>query len=230
MTINQDRKITNEEIGKGYDAIAEKVYVSEDFYNEVLDIVPTFLGDILEIGVGQGVVLKNILERGGTRIASLTGIDLSDRLIAMARDTVPQAKIIKADAAALPFQDNSFDMVVMVDTFQYLLDFDRALEEVRRVLKRKGTMLVTAPNKKWILFKSYIQKRKNIQPVEDHFFTYGEMKTLLLGHGFKIEKMCGADAFRFYGKRHKFEKFIAFFLPFLNCYMKKMVFYCSIRT
>ena len=115
--------ITKEEIGKGYDKIAEKIYVSEDFYNEVLDIEPDFKGDILEAGVGQGVVLANIARRGGKNICSLTGIDLSDRLLEMAKKLLPQAKIIKADVEAMSFVDASFDFVVMVDTFQYLQDF-----------------------------------------------------------------------------------------------------------
>ena len=144
--------ITKEEIGKGYDKIAEKVYVSEDFYNEVLDIEPNFNGDILEAGVGQGVVLANIVRRGCKNIHSLTGIDLSDRLLEMARTLLPQATILKADIEAMPFADALFDFVIMVDTFQYLQDFESALDEVRRVLRQGGKFIVAVSNKRWILF------------------------------------------------------------------------------
>ncbi len=219
----QRNNITKEEIGKGYDKIAEKIYVSEDFYNEVLDIVPEFKGDVLEAGVGQGVVLRNIAERGGKNVKSLTGIDLSDRLLDMARQAVPQATILKADIEAMPFPDNSFDIAVMVDTFQYLLDFDKALSEIKRVLRPEGQLLVTVPNKKWILFERYIRARKNIQPVEDHFFDFEEISLLLEKHNFLIEKYKGADAFRFYGRKHKIENSIIGWLPWVKKRMKKIV-------
>ncbi len=223
-----DRSIvTRKDIEEGYDAIAEKMFVSKDFYNEVLDVVPRWHGDVLEAGVGQGPVLRFIKERGGANIKSLTGLDISLKLLAMARERVPEAKLIKGEIETMPFPNASFDFVVMVDVFQYLLDFGAGLREVKRVLRPHGTLVVSVPNKKWILFKSYIKTRKNIQPVEDHFFTYAEMKSLLAGHGFKVKKMRGADAFRFYGKRHKLEKVLAIFLPLLNQYMKKMVFLCE---
>lgn len=216
--------ITKEEIGKGYDKIAEKIFVSDDFYNEVLDIEQDFRGDILEPGVGQGVVLAHIARRGGGKIKSLTGIDLSDRLLEMAKKRLPSANILKADAEAMPFADHSFDMVVMIDTFQYLLDFDAALREIKRVLRPRGIFIVTVPNKKWILFKSYIARRKNIQPVDDHFFDFDEMKVLLQRHGFKIVGYRGVDALRFYGRRHRWEIWLAKIFPFLNKRMKKIVF------
>lgn len=216
--------ITKEEIGRSYDKIAEKIYVSEDFYNEVLDIEPDFHGDILEAGVGQGVVLKNISRRGGLNIKSLTGIDLSDRLIAMARQAVPEARILKGDVENLEFPDSSFDFTVLVDTFQYLLDFDKALGEIKRTLRPGGIFIVTVPNKKWILFADYIKRRKNIQPVEDHFFDFEEMKRLLENHSFVVADYKGADALRFYSWKHWLDKAAAFFLPFLHTRMKKIVF------
>ncbi|MBI3046041.1 MAG: class I SAM-dependent methyltransferase [Candidatus Harrisonbacteria bacterium] len=220
-----DRSIvTKKDIGEGYDAIAEKMRLPEEFYNEVLDIEPDWHGDILEAGVGQGVVLKNIQKRGGRNIRSLTGIDLSERLIAMAKSLVPEAKILKADIEQMPFPDNSFDFVVMVDVFPYLLDFDKALEEVRRVLRPSGIFIVTVPNKNWILFDRYIKARKNIQPVDDRFFDFEEMKELLERNGFAVADYKGADALRFYGWKHKLDRLAAFFLSFLHKRMKKIVF------
>jgi ubiquinone/menaquinone biosynthesis C-methylase UbiE len=230
MTIKQRGSISKDEIAAGYDRIAEKVFVSPWFYDEVLDVVREWRGDVLEIGVGQGVVLKNIGSRGGRNITSLTGVDVSERLMEMARKNVPEAKIIKGDAEALPFQDQSFDIVVMVDVFQYLLDFGKALGEVHRVLRPEGKLLITVPNRKWILFKSYIKARKNIQPVEDHFFDYREITQLLKENKFSILRYRGADALRFYGKRHRFERLVATLFPFLNRYMKKLVFYCAIAN
>ena len=223
-----DRSIaTKKDIEEGYDAVAEKMFVSKDFYSEVLDTVRWWHGDVLEAGVGQGPVLEIIKKRGGRALTSLTGLDISAKLLELARTRIPEVKLVKGEIEKMPFSDASFDFVVMVDVFQYLLDFDKGLQEVRRVLRPQGVFVVSVPNKKWILFKSYIKTRKNIQPVEDHFFDFLEMKKLLESHAFTIKKMRGADALRFYGKRHKLEKIVVLLLPFLNRYMKKMVFVAS---
>ena len=173
--------ITKEEIGKGYDKIAEKIYVSDEFYNEVMAIEKNWQGAVLDAGCGQGPVLFALAKRNfqfsifnfqKLKITRLVGIDISDKLLEMARKRVPEAEIIKADIDAMPFAENSFDFVVMVDVFQYLcqnhelhelsspdLDktlrsgfdnscgFSRALKEINRVLKPGGKFIITAPNK-----------------------------------------------------------------------------------
>src|SRR3989344_1071035 len=225
-----DRSIvTKKDIELGYDAIAEKMYVSEDYYNDMLAIERDFRGDILEAGVGQGTVLKKISERGGKNIKSLTGIDLSSRLLEMAKKIIPQAKLVKGDAEAMPFPDKSFDFVVMVGVFPYLLDVDKALAEVKRVLRSDGKFIVTVPNRKWILFENYIKSRRNIQPVEDRFFDFEEMKGLLEKHDFSVIGYRGADALRFYGWEGKFDRLAVAVLPFLQKRMKHLVFRCKLN-
>lgn len=226
-----DRSIvTKKDIEAGYDAIAEKMYVSEDYYDDMLAIEKDFRGDVLEIGVGQGVVLKKISERGGNRIKSLTGIDLSGRLLEMAKKTIPQARLVKGDAEGMPFPDNSFDFAVMIGVFPYLLDVDKALSEVKRVLRPDGKLIVTVPNRKWILFGSYIKNRKNIQPVDDRFFDFEEMKKLLEECGFRVVDYRGADALRFYGWKHIFDRLAVAVLPFLQKRMKHLVFKCRAKV
>jgi len=219
------KKITKEEIGRGYDKIAEKIFVSDDFYREVLAIEKNWHGKILEGGVGQGVVLAKIKKIAKGRIEKLYGVDLSEKLLDIASVNIPEAELAKGDVENLEFGDNFFDFVLMVDTFQYLQDFDKVLEETKRVLKPGGRFLVTVPNKNWLLFEGYIKRRKNIQPVDDHFFDFLEMKDLLEKHGFEILKFKGVDALRFYGWKHKIiDRTLATLIPSLNKKMKKLVF------
>ncbi len=228
MPIDRSR-VTKKDIELGYDAIAEKMYVSEEYYDDMLAIEKDFQGDILEAGVGQGVVLKKIAERGGAKIKSLTGIDLSGRLLEIAKKIIPQAKLVKGDIEAMPFANNSFDLVIMVGVFPYLLDIDKALSEIKRVLRADGQFIVTVPNRKWILFKNYIKQRRNIQPVEDRFFDFEEMKNILEQRGFRVISYRGADALRFYGWKHRFDRFLVAALPFLRKRMKHLVFKCGIK-
>lgn len=239
--------VTKQQIAEGYDKIAEKIYVSDDFYSEVMAIEKNWHGDILDAGCGQAPVLRKLQDEKfkNLKIERLVGVDISDKLLEMARRRVPEAEIIKADIDNLPFADNSFDFAVMVDVFQYLLDqsthdgecsaehssrddgcsgFDRALEEVKRVLKPGGKFVVTVPNKNWILFDSYIKRRKNIQPVEDHFFTFDEMAELLKKHNFQIADYRGADCFRYYAPYHKYEMWLAHLFTGWHKKMKKIIF------
>lgn len=226
-----DRSIvTKKDIEAGYDAIAEKMYLSEEFYDDVLAVKKDYQGDILEAGVGQGVVLKKIAERGGSRIKSLIGLDLSTRLLEMAKMIIPQAKLVKGDVEAMPFADKSFDLVMMVGVFQYVLDADKTLKEVKRVLRLNGEFIVTVPNRKWILFKNYIKQRRNIQPVEDRFFDFEEMKELLEKHGFSVAGYRGADALRFYGWKHKLDRLALIIFPFLHKRTKHLVFRCIVKS
>ena len=221
--------VTKKDIEAGYDAIAEKMYVSEEYYSDMLAIEKDFHGDILEAGVGQGVVLKKISELGGKNIKSLTGIDLSGRLLEMAKKIIPQAVLVKGDVEAMPFPDSSFDFAVMIGVFPYLLDIDKALAEVKRVLRLDGKFIVTVPNRKWILFDRYIKARKNIQPVDDRFFDFEEMKGILEQRGFEVLDYRGADALRFYGWKHQFDRLAIAILPFLHKRMKHLVFKCSVK-
>ncbi len=46
----------------------------------------------------------------------------------------------------IPYEDNSFDTVYMAEVIEHLVDPDQVLREANRVLKRKGTLIVTTPN------------------------------------------------------------------------------------
>lgn len=62
---------------------------------------------LLDIACGSGLAL----ELAGTRGATVSGIDASARLVAIARDRVPDADVRVGDMAALPWADGSFDVV-----------------------------------------------------------------------------------------------------------------------
>ena len=52
---------------------------------------------------------------------------------------------VQADAAMLPFKDESFDVVVCAETLEHVLDPVRVMREVYRVLRRQGILLMTVP-------------------------------------------------------------------------------------
>ena len=73
----------------------------------------------------------------------ITGIDLSDALLKIARERNPSATLLNQDMENLPFRDKSFDLVTGFNSFQYAEDFMKVLKEIRRVLKDDGKLVIS---------------------------------------------------------------------------------------
>ena len=110
---------------------------------------------VLEIGCGTGVVTEYLARSG----ASITGIDLSPHLLGKALDRKVSDRVTfrVGNAEALDFPDSSFDAVVGSSVLHHL-DLDRALDEIRRVLRPGGRMAFSEPN----MLNPHIFVQKNI--------------------------------------------------------------------
>lgn len=95
---------------------------------------------VLDVGVGSGLTTATI-EAAGHRVF---GVDVSGRMLALARRRDPGARLVRADATRLPIPDDSFDRVMSVQVFQLLAEPEWLLSEIARVL-RPGGVLVIAP-------------------------------------------------------------------------------------
>jgi SAM-dependent methyltransferase len=101
---------------------------------------------VLDIACGAGYG-SALLARGGTRV---TGADISQAAIDHARDryaSVPGLEFRQADCAALPFPDASFDAVVSFETVEHIASQEAFLDEIRRVLRPGGLVVLSCPNK-----------------------------------------------------------------------------------
>ncbi len=95
---------------------------------------------ILDLGCGTGSFLRAV--RDLTETAD--GVDLSAGMVAQAKRRSPDdagLRYTKIDGPALPFPDESFDVVTSVLSFRYL-DWDPILKEIHRVLKPGGKFMV----------------------------------------------------------------------------------------
>jgi SAM-dependent methyltransferase len=93
---------------------------------------------ILEVGCGEGIVLATLASRlPGTR---LDGLELDGTALNAARTRCPGATFVRGDACAVPFEDQSFDLVVCLEVLEHLPEPARALRELRRVA-RAGCLL-----------------------------------------------------------------------------------------
>jgi ubiquinone/menaquinone biosynthesis C-methylase UbiE len=98
---------------------------------------------VLEIGCGIGGILPYLTELGADP-AFMYGIDLQDERIASAQAQHPAMHFQVADAAALPFEDERFHIVVAFTVFSSILDpalRKQVAREIQRVLARPGLLL-----------------------------------------------------------------------------------------
>lgn len=105
--------------------------------------LPETLGDALEIGAGTGYFSLNLATQG--LIESLTATDISPGMLASLEKTaerlgVPVTTVV-TEAEELPFEDESFDVVMGHAVLHHIPDLDRAFSEFFRVLRPGGVIV-----------------------------------------------------------------------------------------
>ena len=90
---------------------------------------------IADIGAGTGKATRALLERGASVIAA----DHGANMLAVLRSRTPKVPVVLADANALPFADNSFDLVTFAQSWHWV-DLARAPAEVARITRPGGAV------------------------------------------------------------------------------------------
>jgi SAM-dependent methyltransferase len=99
-----------------------------------LELVPPPRGRTLDIGCGEGRLARDLAALGH----DVAGVDASPTMLAAAREAAPGMELHLADAAELPFGDESAGLVVAFMSFQDVDDLDGAIGEAARVLAPGG--------------------------------------------------------------------------------------------
>lgn len=97
----------------------------------------------LDFGCHQGEFLAKLAIKGPRR---LVGVDVSREAIEAGRSKRPEIEFMHiANAAELPFADATFDSISMLDVIEHIAEQKRVLDELHRVLKPQGVLIVTVP-------------------------------------------------------------------------------------
>jgi SAM-dependent methyltransferase len=94
---------------------------------------------VLDVGCGSGWATR--LLAGYATNGQVTGIDISDEMIRVARESssaVPNVDFEVAGADELPFTDNEFTHAFSMESLYYYTDIPKALAEIHRVLRPRG--------------------------------------------------------------------------------------------
>jgi len=215
MNRNYAQKIL-EQTKQDYNLISGHFSSTRQFVSK--DLEPLFdytaSGDkVLDAGCGNGRLYNIFKEKN----AAYFGIDNSVQLISIAKEKFPQANFQVADVLKIPFPDKFFDKVYCIAVLHHIPSGKlrlAALNELKRVLKPKGILILTVWNL-WQTRISWSQVYKNIflrvvgrsrldpkdifVPWKDqngqilaqryiHAFTKKEFRNLAEKSGFKIKK------------------------------------------
>ncbi len=143
--------------------------------------------DILDLGCGEGITLGKILRQFPGR--NVLGIDPSVEKVGICKDQ--QLPALQGSAYALDLEEQTLDCCLFLEVIEHLLEPQKALREIHRVLRKGGLLLVIFPHD-W-LFKvarlTFLKFKEAFAP-SGHVkhWTPSEMEKILEAVGFKVEE------------------------------------------
>jgi ubiquinone/menaquinone biosynthesis C-methylase UbiE len=133
-------------------------------------------GDVLEIGTGSGYGIEKIAPHTNRFVT----ID-KYKTDVLSDTNINNVEFIKMNVPPLSnIPDNSFDFVITFQVIEHIKKDNEFVKEIYRVLKNKGKLIVTTPNKKMSLTRN---------PWHIREYTINELENLLLNHFGSVEKL-----------------------------------------
>lgn len=108
-----------------YEAVLRKIQLDEDKM-------------LLDAGCGSGLFLSMAAGTG----VSIQGFDAAQGLLEVATKRLPSVPLMIEDLEAIPYKDETFDVVTGFNSFQYAGSFENALKEAKRVTKKDGKVVI----------------------------------------------------------------------------------------
>lgn len=158
-------------------------YVDRTEKRLIFSMMRSKKGKALDLGCGTGNYTVELHKRG----FDVVGVDLSEKMLEIARGKLPDVEFVRASAYNLPFDDESFDLVLSVTMFEFLREPERAVREIHRVLKPGGEVIIGTMNGRslWFLFKRLKTLFVETAYRYARFYTPGELEGLLIEQGFR---------------------------------------------
>lgn len=140
----------------------------------------------LDVACGLGLLLQTIQNKG----PHVTGIDLSEVAIEKVKKLVPEASVQQGNAEQLPFEDEAFDSVTCIGSFERMLNRKQALKEQVRVGTKDAKYCFMVRNSEHFLWRVF-QKPFGIYNKEGHqdAMNYEQWESLFAESGLKVIKV-----------------------------------------
>jgi ubiquinone/menaquinone biosynthesis C-methylase UbiE len=155
----------------------------KDFYKNAARIINPTNDDVyLEIGFGSGIFIKKYM----SHVSKIAGIDHSEDMVKLASDInrrlveSGKAEFKQGSASSLPWADNEFTVVATIETFFFLTEVEKTLNEIFRVLKPGGRLVIEMAYNK----DDGVEHKRHIKKMNLKLYHAEEIKNLLKNAGF----------------------------------------------
>jgi SAM-dependent methyltransferase len=140
----------------------------------------------LDIGADNGVISYLLRQRGGSWYSA----DLDERAVDSIRQLVKE-NVYQLSGAKTPFENGTFDQVVVVDYLEHIVDDGQFARELLRIVKPGGSVIINVPHLKP---RSLLNRFRHAIGLTDEWhghvrpgYTAGQLGTLL-GPGFTVDQ------------------------------------------
>ena len=154
-------------------------------YSRLFEILSPFLheqSEILDVGCAMGGFLHFLRQKG---YINLSGVEMTETYVEQAKRT-GLFRVERGEAEALPFKDKMFDVIIMEQVMEHLLNPAQSFREARRVLRQGGIFFVGVPDASrysdfeyfdfyWVLLREHI-----------HHFDAAHLEMLGFQNGFEL--------------------------------------------
>lgn len=196
----------------------EKIYseegkFGEDYYQlfenrtrKIIELLGGFEGNFLDIGCGDGnmtLQIQNALK------CNIEAIELIEENVKSAKGKGLSVQQVDLNKEKLPFEDNQFDGILAGEVIEHLIDSEGFLEEIKRVLKKDGVLILTFPNvaawyNRFLVLFGYVPHWVESGTTKAYGSPFGKINghvkaftrksgiEMLEDHGFKVEKVRGS--------------------------------------
>lgn len=193
------KKIFWEDADRKYEDLADRMAIRR--------LLPRHMDTFVDIAGGYGRLADEYLPRA----TSATLFDYSKTELAQAREIYgDRLKTKPGDIYSLPFNNNSFDALMMVRATHHFQNMQKVSNELYRILKPGGIAVIEVANKKTLpKMVRYWTKKSDINPFSlepahlkdlnsDGFYNYHPkyIEAIFKNSGFKIDKVLSVSNFR----------------------------------
>ncbi len=129
---------------------------------------------VLDVATGTADLLLACLKSSkSSHIQQITGVDMAEDMLAIGRQKcmkqgyADKALLSKADATALPFEDNTFDVAMIAFGIRNVDNLDKALSELKRVINPDGTVFILefSMPRLWLVRVFYLFYFRTLLPI-----------------------------------------------------------------